>query len=310
MPALPLAHVSWALADNAVRAACDGFFMDVFGAESVYEILSSPEAEAMGLDREERLMVIGDTMVIPIAAAGLGAAPDSPIGQMLRRSAGENRWLGVALRVADLAEADAWFRARGFQLHYDPGMESHYFLISRRQAMGMRIEILTGELPNDPRIRAGWNPGRWANVQPLGIMGLQAIGVSAPSLEEARALFGGRFEFAELGERYVAVDGADCAAFDMGDTVIEALVPREAESPLGRHLREVQGIWSLTFRVRDARAAWDYLAGRGFELVGAVDDRVAIVPAQAQGRLIYLTGNDVAGYPALGSRMLEPARFG
>ena len=307
MVAFPLAHVSWSLADNADRAACDQFFIATFGAETVFEMLETPATAAMGFDREERLMVIGDTMLIPIAPAGAGAAPESPLGNMLRRCAGEGRWLGVSLRVADLPAADAWFRGRGFQLHYDPGMEGHYFLIARRQVMGMRVEIMTGELPNDPRLREGWNPGRWASDHPLGIEGLQAIGLSAPELGAARALFAERLDWPELGERHVASENADCAAFLMGDTVIEALVPRDPVSPLAAHLRDIQGIRSLTFKVRDAPAAAAWLEARGLELIGDPADRFAIVPAQAQGRLLWLTGNDVPGYPPLGSLMRQPA---
>ena len=79
MVALPLAHISWAIADNADRKTCDAFFIDTFGAEIAYEMLITPETEAMGLDREESLMMIGDTMVIPIAPAGAGAKEGAPI---------------------------------------------------------------------------------------------------------------------------------------------------------------------------------------------------------------------------------------
>src|SRR5262245_13393971 len=107
MLAVPLAHISWAIADNADRKACDNFFIDVFGAEIAYEIRVTPETSAMGLDREESLMMIGDTMIIPIAPAGAGAAEGAPIGDMLRRNAAPGRWLGLALKTADLAAADA-----------------------------------------------------------------------------------------------------------------------------------------------------------------------------------------------------------
>ncbi len=110
----PLVHVSWSLADNAQRRACDAFFREVFGARTAHEILITPETEKMGLDREESLLMIGDTMVIPIAPAGRGAQEGHPLGDMLRRAAAPHRWLGVALQVRDLAEADAWFAARGF----------------------------------------------------------------------------------------------------------------------------------------------------------------------------------------------------
>jgi len=309
MVAIPLAHVSWAIADNAHRKACDAFFIDVFGAEIAYEMLVTPEAEAMGLDREESLMMIGDTMVIPIAPAGGGAKEGAPIGDMLRRSAAPGRWLGLALKTADLAAADAWLGAKGFRRHYDPGMEAHYFLIARREVLGVRIEIIKQDLPNDPRRDPAWRPAKWRDEHPLGIEGLQSIGVSAPSLDAARAVFADKFEWPEIGTRTLPHDEAECAAFHMGDTVIETMAGTSEASPVARHCREIQGIYCLTFKVKSAQAAADYLRGKGLTLVGDTADRFAIAPEQAQGRLIYLTGNTPEGYPPLGSRMGEPARF-
>lgn len=309
MVAIPLAHVSWAIADNSDRKACDRFFIDTFGAEIAYEMLITPEAEAMGLDREESLMMIGDTMIIPIAPAGAGAKEGAPIGDMLRRSAAPMRWLGLALKTADLPSADAWLSAKGFKLHYDPGMEAHYFLIARWQVLGVRIEIIKQDLPDDPRRDPSWTPAKWRDDHPLGIEGLQSIGVSAPSIEVARELFADRLEWPELGTRALPGDQAECAAFDMGDTVIEAMVGQAEDTPVASHSRDVQGVYCLTFKVKSAQAAADYLRGRGLTLVGDVADRFAVVPEQAQGRLIYFTGNDQPGYPPLGSRMREPAHF-
>lgn len=309
MPAMPLAHISWAVADNDARRECDAFFIDVFGAETAFEMLVTPEAAAMGLDREERLMMVGDTMIIPIAAAGAGLDPSSPTGEMLRRSAAPMRWLGVALKVADLPSADAWLQARGFRLHYDPGMEAHYFLISRGQALGVRLEVLKQDLPNDPRHDPAWSPARWRDDHPLGIEGLQAIGVSAPSLAEARAVFAGRLEWPELGTRALPGDAATCAAFAMGDTVLEAMEGTSDGSPVSRHAREVKGVYCLTFKVRSAAQAAAYLRGKGLPLIGETDGRFAIAPDHAFGRLIYFTERDVPGYPPLGSRLNQPALF-
>lgn len=309
MVGLPLAHVSWSLADNAQRKACDAFLIDVFGAETAYEILLTPETAAMGLDREERLMVIGDTMLIPIAPAGAGERPESGIGTMLRRHARPGMWLGVALRVADLSAADAWLTAKGFRPRYDPGMESHYFLIHRKEVLGMRVEIMHGELPNDPRLKPDWNPARWRDAHPLGIEGLQSIGVSTSSLELARETFADRLEWPELSRRKLPGDEADCASFLMGDTVIEAMQPTNETSPLARHCRDIQGIYCLTFKVRSAAGAAEYLRGRGFDLVGDSRTRFAIAPQLAHGRLIYFTDETVEGYPPLGSLLRQPAEF-
>ena len=309
MVAMPLAHVSWAVADDAARRACDAFFLDVFGAETAFEMLVTPEAAALGLDREERLMMVGDTMIIPIAPAGAATAAGSPVGEMLRRSAAPHRWLGVALKVAGLPAADAWMRARGFAPHYDPGMEAHYFLIARHQLLGLRMEVLAQDLPGDPRQKPGWSPAYWRDTHPLGIEGLQAIGLSAPSLDEARALFADRLEWPEVGARSLPQDQADCAAFAMGDTVLEAMVGHAPDGPVARHAREVKGIYCLSFKVRSAEAAASYLRDKGLTLVGDIADRFAIDPAQAFGRLIYFTQNAVEGYPPLGSQLTSPAMF-
>jgi hypothetical protein len=307
MVALPLAHISWAIADNAARRRCDTFFMDVFGAETAFEMLMTPEMATMGFDREERLMVIGDTMLIPVAPAGRGETDESGIGKMLRRHAAPGQWLGVALRAADLKRADAWLCAKGFNPRYDPGMENHYFLIHRKEVLGMRVEIMTGELPNDPRLKPDWNAARWRDDHPLGIEGLQSIGLSTPSLAAAREIFAERFEWPEIARR--RLPDADCAAFLMGDAVIEAMQPKDDACPLAAHAREVGGIYCLTFKTRSAWAAADYLRGRGLTLIGDVATRFAIAPEEAFGRLIWFTEETPEGFPEPRSSLRTPGTF-
>lgn len=300
MVAMPLAHISWALAHNADRPACDAFFIDLFGAETAYEMLVTPETAKYRFDREERLMVVGDTMLIPIAPAGPGAEPGNPLGDMLRRTAGTNRWIGLAFRVADLKAADRWFRGQGFELHYDRGMENHYFLITKRQAMGMRIEVMQGELPNDPRLKPDWRPEKWRDDHPLGIEGLLSVDLACEDLGAAGSLFAGRFGWQHLGSRTLPGEDRKGAAFAMGDVVLEALSPsRDGEA----------GICGITFKVTEAEAAWRYLESRGFELVGSVATRFAITPGQAQGRLIWFSENLPAGWPTPHSAIRHPAQF-
>ncbi|MAC58329.1 MAG: glyoxalase [Novosphingobium sp.] len=301
----PLVHISWALADNADRPGRDAFFQDIFGAEPVYEILVTPETEKMGLDREETLMMIGDAMVIPIAPAGRGAQEGAPLGDMLRRSSAPMRWLGLALKTNDLESADAWFAERGFKRHYDRGMEAHYFLVPRGQAMGMRLEIVKQDMPNEPRTAPDWSPAKWRDAHPLGIEGLQAVGVSAPSLEEARDLFAGKLEWSEIGTR--DLPDATCAAFAMGDTVLETMEGTSEASPITAHARDVKGIYHLVFKVKDAASAATYLRSKGLTLIGNTDDRFAIHPDEAHGRLIWFTEVTPEGYPRAGSKLAEMA---
>ncbi|MFM6933163.1 MAG: hypothetical protein ACKOUT_13075, partial [Novosphingobium sp.] len=297
---LPLAHISWAIAENADRAACDAFFIDLFGAETAYEMLVTPETAKYRFDREERLMVVGDTMLIPIAPAGPGAEPGNPLGDMLRRTAGVNRWIGLAFRVADLKAADAWFRAAGFDLHYDRGMENNYFLITKRQAMGMRIEVMQGELPGDPRLKPDWRPETWRDGHPLGIEGLLSVDLACEDFDAAQALFDRRLGWRALGVREIPGEALTGAAFVMGDAVLEAVSPpREGEA----------GICGITFKVKDAAAAWNHLKSRGFDLLGTAATRFAIRPEQAHGRLIWFTGQVPQGWPVPHSAIRQPAQF-
>lgn len=298
----PLVHISWALADNATRPACDAFFQGVFGAETVFEMLITPETEHYGFDREERLMMIGDAMIIPIAPAGRGAQEGSPLGDMLRRSAAPMRWIGLALKTHDLKAADDWFASRGFKRHYDPGMEDHYFLVPRGQAMGMRLEIVKQDMPNEPRIRPDWSPAKWRDAHPLGIEGLQAVGISTASLAEARELFAGKLQWPEISAREEG--DARLAAFAMGDTVLEALEGPEG-SLVADHARDVKGLYHLVFKVKDAAAAAAYLRGKGLTLIGDVTGRFAIAPDEAQGRLVWFTEVTPEGYPPVGSKLAE-----
>lgn len=300
MVSLPMAHISWALADNADRPACDAFFIDLFGAETAYEMLVTPETARYRFDREERLMVVGDTMLIPIAPAGPGAETGNPLGDMLRRAAGMNRWIGLAFRVADLSVADRWLRGRGFDLHYDRGMENHYFLITKRQAMGMRIEVMQGELPNDPRLKPNWRPQKWRDEHPLGIEGLLSVDLACDDLDAARALFAERLGWQGLGTRDLPGEDRRGAAFLMGDAVLEAVAPARGGEA---------GICGITFKVRDGWAARDHLQARGFDLIGTAATRFAIVPEQAQGRLIWFSENLPEGWPEPRSAIRQPAQF-
>jgi catechol 2,3-dioxygenase-like lactoylglutathione lyase family enzyme len=224
---------------------------------------------------------------------------------MLRAHARPHTWVGIALTVADLDAARAWVRERGWTPRSYPLLEDRYFLLDRSETLGMRLEFLARGLDNDPRERPGWTPAKWRDEHPLGLEGLQSIGVSTLDLDRARAIFADKLGWPEVARR--RVEGADCAAFDMGDTVIEALRPLDPESELARHAEATKGIWSLTFKVRAAAAAADYLTGRGLRLVERQDRSFALDPDQAFGRWLRFTDEHVAGYPPVSAPRPPPA---
>lgn len=297
MPAFPLAHISFAVADEATRRDWDTFLREVFAADTLYEVLMTPEAQRLKLDRQQTLLAIGNTVLYAAAPAGPGLRPDSVIGNMLRLHARPHQWIGIALRVADLDAARNWVRVRGWEPISYPLLENRYFLVDRREALGMRLEFLWGDLANDPRLRSDWDPLRWRDNHPLGLEGLQSIGVSCNSLDAAREVFAGKLGWPEIAHR--RIDGAACAAFLIGDAVIEAMQPLDAGSGLASHARELKGIWCLTFQVRDAAGAARYFRSKNLRLVGDTERRFAIDPDQAFGRWLWFTSERIEGYPPM-----------
>jgi catechol 2,3-dioxygenase-like lactoylglutathione lyase family enzyme len=297
MTEFPFIHVSFAAADEATRLGWDGFVRDVFAPITMYEVLTTPTSERLKLDRHQTLLAIGNTVVYAAAPAGGGLLPGSAVGTMLRSLAEQNAWIGIAIGVADLEAARAWVRARGWEPRSYPLLEDRYFLLDRAETLGMRLEFLCGALDNDPRLKPDWDPAWWRDEHPLGLEGLQSIGVSTKSLDQAREIFGQKLGWREIASR--VTDEANCVSFLIGDAVVEAMEPRDPHSALGDHARHVRGIWSLTFQVRSAAAAAEYLRSKGLRLKGAPAGRFAIDPADAFGRLLWFTDMKVEGYPEI-----------
>lgn len=297
MARFPFLHVSFAVADEATRLAWDRFVRELFAPFTMYEVLITPEMERLRLDRHQTLLAIGNTVVYAAAPAGAGLLPDSLIGNTLRMLAAKNAWVGIAIGVADLDAARRWVRERGWSPRSYPVFADRYFLLDRNESLGMRLEFLTGALDNDPRLRPDWNPAWWCNEHPLGLEGLQSIGVSASKLEKAREVFAHKLGWREIATR--TTDEARCASFLIGDAIIEAMEPLNRDSELFRHAQEVRGIWCLTFQVRSASAAADYFRSKGMRLVGDLRTRFAIDPDQAFGRLLWFTDAKVEGYPRI-----------
>lgn len=294
MSAFPFIHVSFALPDEETRLAWDRFIRDVFAAETLYEVLTTPEAERLKLDRHQTLLAIGNTVVYAAAPAGAGLRPDSAIGNMLRSMAAPNTWIGIAIGVADLDRARDWVRERGWEPHSYPLLEDRYFLLDRNDTLGVRLEFLTGALDNDPRLCADWDPTWWRDRHPLGLEGLQSIGISTHRLDKAREVFG-KLGWPEIGSR--TTPEARCASFLIGDAVIEAMEPLDPTSELGNHAEQGKGIWRLMFQVRSAADAACYLRSRNLKLMGDPNQCFAIDPELTFGRQLWFTDQAVPYHP-------------
>lgn len=121
------------------------------------------------------------------------------------------------------------------------------------------------------------------------------IGVAVPDLEAALAFYRDVLHLTP-GEPEMA-DGATIVSLPFGDSEVELLAPRHADSPIAKFLaRRGAGIHHICYRVADLDAALAACRAAGYRLIdetprrGAGGHRIAFVHPQATaGILLELT---------------------
>lgn len=121
------------------------------------------------------------------------------------------------------------------------------------------------------------------------------VGVAVPDLDAALAFYRDILGLSP-GAPEVA-DGATIVSLPFGESDIELLAPRTAESPVAKFLaKRGPGIHHICYRVDDLTAALDRCRAAGYQLVdekprtGAHGKRIAFVhPKSTAGILLELT---------------------
>jgi len=121
------------------------------------------------------------------------------------------------------------------------------------------------------------------------------VGVAVPDLDAALAFY--RDVLGLTPRPPESADGATIASFDLGESAIELLTPREPDSPIAKFLaRRGPGIHHICYRVPDLDAALAACRRGGYQLIderpriGAGGRRIAFLhPRTTSGILLELT---------------------
>lgn len=121
------------------------------------------------------------------------------------------------------------------------------------------------------------------------------VGIAVPDLTEASAFY--RTILGLEPHPAEVADGADILSFDLGESQVELLAPRDPDSPIGRFLaKRGPGIHHVCYRVADLDQALAACRRAGYRLVdeepriGAGGCRIAFLhPRSTAGILIELT---------------------
>ena len=105
------------------------------------------------------------------------------------------------------------------------------------------------------------------NVESLGILRVESLSACVSVLDAARELYVDRLDFADLGGSTPELDartGQRSAIFGAGEYAIVCTAPSGPESHAARFLRRhPEGIWGVTFEVRDVEKTFRLIEARG-----------------------------------------------
>lgn len=253
MPTVPplaitkLVHVNQVVGD---LEAANAFYRDVFGAQIYAQNYDADQ------HRDMSLFVIGDTCIELYAPRD----EQSLLGRWLAR-------YGPGLhsfewQVPDLEEAKAILERHGVRV---PLHRPEAFLFTHpADCHGMLLEICPLEMRGDPRIEPGWSPAWWREEHPLGVTGLDAVGVAVRDLEAAvafvSALTGAEAAYEEIREPA----NAAVVGFPVADHVLELVAPKGENGPVAEYLQHSgQRVRSVDLHVSDLERARAHLEACG-----------------------------------------------
>jgi methylmalonyl-CoA/ethylmalonyl-CoA epimerase len=283
-----LLHITHAVENNQRRAELEKFYLDVFAAQTFFEA-----RPAQGLERDETLILIGKTQLIPQAPSD----ENSPVAKTIKAYAPSLK--GMAMKVKDLRKTDAHLVRHGLHLNYtDPMFRDVFFLTRPEETFSFPVEFCQVEMPNDLRLRPEWSAQWWRDSHPLGIEKLSSIEVAIGDLESAKKFYREVFEFEPIHEGTLEAEGARVAAFFAGDFVFEVLQPLAKGTPVADLIaKRGGGIYALSFKVKSPARAADYLKSKKLRLLGDPNRRFSIDPRDAFGARYTFLGEELPGDP-------------
>jgi 4-hydroxyphenylpyruvate dioxygenase-like putative hemolysin len=282
-------HVTHAIENDNKRREAEKFYLDVFAAQTYYEA-----RPVRGLERDETLTLIGKTTIIPLAPVD----EISEVGKVIRSYG--SRFMGIALKVKDIHQADAHMKSRGLHpTYFDPSHFDVFFFTNPKETCGIPYEFCQVEMPNDLRLRPQWSPDWWRDHHPLGIEKLSSVATATDNLETAKKFYREVFEFELLGEKTLEIEGARVAAFRVGDFVLEVMQPATRGTPLADFVAlHGGGVFSVNFKVKSVPKAADYLKSKNLRTTGDPNRRLSIDPRDSFGGRFTFVNEELWDVPS------------
>ncbi|MFH1755917.1 MAG: methylmalonyl-CoA epimerase [Candidatus Latescibacterota bacterium] len=120
------------------------------------------------------------------------------------------------------------------------------------------------------------------------------IAIAVDNLEDSIQLYETRFHAKVVHREFIEHDGVDIAVIEVGDTSIELVEGKSAQSPIRKFVQtKGPGIHHIAFEVEDIRAALAELKGKSLALIddeprrGKEGSLVAFIHPKSTQKILY-----------------------
>jgi catechol 2,3-dioxygenase-like lactoylglutathione lyase family enzyme len=282
----------------------DRWYDDVFAVE---RFMDNQFSDA--LKRYGSLVLIGDLCIEPMAPSlDVEGWDQAPVGRFFRRFG--QRWHSIAWYVPTKEDFQACFEeltAGGVRVLGGTGIPANgeapqgaMFTHPRDTITQLEFMVRpeTGGGLADPRFIEGFEPSRWTE-HPLGLTKSSHVTLTVRDQARGKAIYGDLLGGTLLTEGEQALNGTQSAFYSVGeDLVIELATPLEDTSTIGADVvSNGEGIFSVTYQVKDLEATERYLATKGVK--AAVNDGTTLLtdPATSFGVVMGFTTWEIPNDP-------------
>ena len=265
------------------RQAAEDLYVRVFGAQ----VFHRGALPATGVPAT--LLLIREMCLAIVAASDWDGPPDPYI----ERYGGRHAALGI--QVADVDAAQLHLENHGFH----PERRSPHALVADvRQDGGVRLELSTQPLPNDPRTQPTWSAAFWATEHPLRLLDVWAVSALVQDVHRARDFWSKVMGARELGQRVNGEYSKMAFIFAAGDSRISLMEPQERIAELARVVEaQGNGIHTVLFTCENLEHVAKHLRGHGFGLLGTINNRYVIHPRSCFGARYLFMPRPAPGDP-------------
>jgi catechol 2,3-dioxygenase-like lactoylglutathione lyase family enzyme len=285
--------------------ALDAWYYDVFSCQRFM-----PDSYMKSEVRDASLVLIGELCIEPLAPSFHVEGWDNmPLGRVFNRLG--RKFHSYAWYVDDgFNDLYRDLRAAGVRCYGTAGVkqeddEVRGALFTHPRDTYTQLEFVPGPTPGgggalrDPRFQPGWSPVWWADYHPLQVQKFSHSTVSVNDVTAARDLYVDVLKGKLLFEGEVPSNQTTSAFVLVGeDLVIEFAQPLEDSSPVAQDIvRSHEGIYSVSYKVRDLAQAEEYLAKKGISF--SYNDGTTLVTDRdtTQGCVMSFTTWSVPGDP-------------